>query len=183
MKKLLYVIPALLLCALIATPNARADSYTPTFSCNGPVYNPYLTCVSDVSPPSAPSVAFPAPTIDISSTGAGNADFDITLASADSPTDQYSWALETGQEPCPIGFCNVGTFYIRDVTTGISSESTTEDIDFSPDPAYGYYGSLTFSPVSASAPEPASIVLMLLGIGLIVLMRKRFILRMPQTTT
>jgi hypothetical protein len=50
------------------------------------------------------------------------------------------------------------------------------------DPAFGYSGSLTFSPASTAAPEPTPLILMLLGAGLIFLMRKRFIIHMPRTS-
>jgi hypothetical protein len=49
------------------------------------------------------------------------------------------------------------------------------------DPTYGFTGSLTFSAVSTAAPEPTPLILLLLGAGLISLMRKRFVLRTPRT--
>jgi hypothetical protein len=95
MKKLLCAVPVVLLFALIGASNAHADSYTPTFTCNGPAYNPYLTCPG--GPPSAPGVTFGSSTT-IAVT-VGGAVYDVTLASADSPTDAYTWYFYSGGAP------------------------------------------------------------------------------------
>lgn len=174
MKKLLCVVPALLLFAMIGAPNARGDSYTPTFSCEGPSYEPYLTCPEFGAPPTAPDVAFPSPTIDVSTrpTFPSSPVFDITLASADLPTDVYFWGIDTGQEPCSSGLCWVSTFGITDQTTGLTDSMIEQGVSFG-DPTYGLRGSLTFSPVSAATPEPPPVILMLLGVGLLLMIRKR----------
>lgn len=120
-----------------------------------------------------PDVSFPSATIQV--TVSSFPVFDVTLPAADAPTNTYTY--EFSFEPVKIGE-SVGTLIIDDVTTGIVSSAE----DFLPGGGENDFigdGTLTFSPVSASAPEPASVLLMLLGLGLIVFMRKRFLMRVP----
>ena len=144
---------------MIGAPNAHADSYTPTFTCEGPSDFPYLTCPEFGAPPTAPDVAFPGPTIDVSTEPGLHSSpvFNITLASVDSPIDVYSWGATTGQYPCSSGLCWVSTFGITDQTTGLSDSMTEEGVSFG-DPTYGLGGGLTFSPVSTATPEPTPII-------------------------
>lgn len=175
MKKLLSVVPALLLFAMIGAPNARADSYTITFTCPGPSANPAEFCPESGTPPSAPDVSFPDPTLNV--TNLDGSVYDVTLPAVDSPTDTYTWQWSTNGDPfiTQSGPQWVDTLYVTDLTTGILNQVSLQggpDVPFT-DPAFTAYGPLTFSLVSDPAPEPAAVILMLLGVGLIVLMRRR----------
>lgn len=145
MRKSLWIAPVLLLFAAIGAPNAHADSYTPTFTCTG-------TCAYL---PTAPDVSFPAPvTVDVTY---DSTLFVITLASGDSPSDAYDWtAYESGVLPVDFGIDDTTTGDVESV--GVMSKS----------PTLAEEGTLTFA-----APEPGSFALMLVGVGIVFLMRKR----------
>lgn len=157
MKKLLCVVPGLLLFAMIGAPNARADSYTPTFTCTG-------TC-STAGLPTAPDVSFPSPT-EITITW-GNAQ-PLTFTDLGEPTDSYTWFDQTSVNDGEV----VENAYVDDVTTNEFQSHTGFAFD---SPVGQETGTLTFSPASAATPEPSPAILLLLGAGLIFLMRKRFV--------
>ncbi|MGH9573295.1 MAG: PEP-CTERM sorting domain-containing protein [Candidatus Acidiferrales bacterium] len=178
MKKLLCVVPALLLFAMIGAPNARADSYLPVFTCTGagtPCYGT-PTAPSVVFSTSTPTViyitaGFPSPVPPFMQT--------LTLSASDTPADAYQWFFTTlfvgySTDYGDDGFL-VNTFGITDETKGLTVENTFKA-------RYGVDegGSLMFSPANAAAPEPVPIILMLLGAVLIFLMRKRFVMRVPR---
>lgn len=169
MKKLLCFVPALLLFATIGAPNARADSYTPTFICE----RTNQPCAGIT----APNTSFPGPT-DLTITVADLGTFTINLSSSDSATDSYSWTYASNE--FPIHGLYQGAFAITDGNTRLEN---FEDFS-SPTPLLysddALQGSLTFSPASAAAPEPPGGLLMLLGAGLIVLLRKRFAVLLPR---
>jgi hypothetical protein len=152
-----WIILAVLLVA-IGTPNAQADSYTPTFTCTG-------TCVSL---PTAPGVTFPSPTsMQVSWDGL---QFDIPFLSPSAPADSYEW-LGTFEvaNPCPIEDCTV--FVINDETTGQTFFDVASQLFLLP----GLEGG-TLSFARVATPEPPSPVLVLPGIGLLWVMRKRIAL-------
>ena len=174
MKKSLCLVPVVMLFAVIGTPNARADSYTANFT----------TCSENVLPipcagfVAAPDVTFSDPTniaITFVPGGLASAVFNFTLPAADSPTDTYRWSV--------ISCCTDFTatpysdyFNLADLTTNMSS-TTVVSSSFNGSPLFTLdyiRGTLTFSPASTATPEPSTVVLMLLGVGLILLMRKRF---------
>ena len=163
MKKLLCVVPALLLFAMVGAPNARADSYAPTFTSSCP------TCVGFV--PTAPTMSFPSPTaiiITLDQTNFGA----FPIPSPDAPGDTYSWSYQA-----LVGESAQDTITISDLTDDQPVSET-----FLGAPVGGVNkGSLMFSPVSASTPEPTPVILMLLGVGLIFFTRKRFMTDTPRT--
>lgn len=163
MKKLLCVVPVLLLFVMIGAPNARADSYDPVFTSSCP------QCAGFV--PTAPAVSFPSPTeidltLDRTSFGA------FPIPSPDAPGDTYSWSYQA-----LFSESTSDTITISDLTDG---QTVTETFLGGPVPGDNG-GSLVFSPASSAAPEPTPILLMLLGAGLIFFVRKRFIMRVPRT--
>jgi hypothetical protein len=178
MKKALSI-PMLLLFALIGVPAAHADSYTATFTCpSGPPGQPLFYCPFGTVPTS-PNVTFPVPTLNVQFgyLDADNVSVNVTLPASDSPTDSYTWFFEEGNTPSG----NTDGIKIVDETTNLTVTALNPPSFDQP-----YYdgnsgGSLTFSQVSAAAPEPAPIFLTLLGAGLIFLLRKRLPLRMPHT--
>jgi hypothetical protein len=154
MRKSLWSIPVLLLFIAVAAPNAHANTlYAATFTCQAPCG----------SLPTAPNVLFPAPaTIDVTY---DLTPFSITLALGDKPTDTYDWmAYESSGVPVD--------FEIVDTTTGDMESMGV----MSKSPVQSDEGTLTFT-----TPEPSSVGLMLIGIGLLglMLMRKRIPLGQP----
>jgi hypothetical protein len=88
----------------------------------------------------------------------------IPLATGDLPTDTYQWNAAQELE----GVQQIEVFNILDTTTGLTSSVTNLTLHtktFDSDS-----GGLTFSAVPA--PEPSSVALMLLGLGLLFVMRK-----------
>jgi hypothetical protein len=178
-KKLLCVVPALLLFAMIGAPNAHADSYTPTFSCTPPVSSDF-GCYFISNGYTAPNVSFPSPTVQVT---VDSDIYNVTLSAGDSPTDSYSYlfAEEEGPGTPPNLINSYGSLLIDDLTTGTTNSATNFLGNFTVGDDVGD-GTLTFSPLSSATPEPASIVLILLGVGLIFfLTRKRFVMREPST--
>jgi hypothetical protein len=102
MKKLLCVVPALLLFAMISAPNARADSYTPTLICgnlpgNGGCF-PFPVASDE-------TVSFPAPILSVSTAPFAPSPINVQLPAADSPMDTYTWNLEAINIP-PVPYEN-----------------------------------------------------------------------------
>jgi hypothetical protein len=156
MRKLLWIVLALLVVS--GAPVAHADSFTLTF-----------TCISSCSaPPTASDVTFPSPTLAVGFDGLTF--FPIPLSSSDLPGDQYTWFAH--DVIFPIG--TLSFFDITDVTTNTTSEAV------GPFPVFRANGSLTFTPVTA--PEPSSVALMLAGIGLLLVLRKRIGQGLPQAS-
>lgn len=178
MKKLLCVVSGLLLFAMIGAPNAHADSYTPTFNCTVQ-FSSDFGCYYVPNGYTAPAVSFPSPTVQLT---VNNELYDLTLPVGDAPTGVYTWHFGEGNGALvfPYGITLYGDLGIDDLTTGMESFAS-DFLGYGFAPPLEGEGALTFSPVSSAAPEPASVFLMLLGAGLILFMRKRFIMRTPRT--
>jgi len=175
MKKLLCVIPALLLFAMIGAPNAHADSYTATFACENV---PGHSCFHFSATTTA---SFPGPTdLTVTLPFSSLPSFTINLPSSDAPTDTYWWLY--GANQLAIQGMYVGGFTVEDRTTGLNNRvgfSSVSPLPYSDDISQG---PLTFTPETSATPEPASVILMLLGAGLISFVkRERFIVRIPRT--
>jgi hypothetical protein len=162
-KPLWIIVPALFVA--IGALNARADSYTATFACSGP-------CAGGT--PTAPDVSFPGPT-SITETWDGLV-ATFFLPSQFNPTDTYVWCftLATLQNNCggltifkPLVIVDT-TLNIGDIPVSVSGSITTGFLAAS--------GSLTF----AAVPEPSFLALMLAGVGLVFVMRKRISQSLPQ---
>jgi hypothetical protein len=152
MQKSLWIILSALVLSIVA-PNAHADSFTPTFTCSG-------TCVSI---PTAPDVSFPPNTITETWNG-----FTMTLSldPSDKPTDDYTWSNEVIVEELFVE--DVVQFFVFDTTNNTFAANM---IILGPQPSHPTdSGLLSFSPVAT--PEPSSLALMLLGIGLVFWVRK-----------
>jgi len=184
MKKLMCVVPALLLFAMIGAPNANADSYTPTFSCTEQGSSD-RGCYYIGASYTAPDVSFPAPTVQatINTTfGGGEINvYDVTLAAGDSPADTYSYQISeyNGSAPSRSEIPLYATLSIDDLTTGMADTATDflNAVGVIAPPVEGD-GALVFSAVSAAAPESAPLLLLVLGVGLILFLPpKRFVTR------
>lgn len=145
MRKSLWIMLAVMVVA-VSAPNAHADSFSVTFT------GTFLPTASDVT--------FPSPTLDIMWQGFA---FALTLPSSSLPTDSYGWGSAKG---CS-GTCSAH-ITVDDNTTGTLTFSTTSAV---PHTFATGGGSLTFTPVAA--PEPSSVALMLLGVGLVFVLGKR----------
>ena len=159
MRKSLWIGLALLVVS--GAPVVYADSFTPTFTCT-------INCTT---PPTALDVTFPSPTMIV---GFGSLTYpSFSLDSSNLPGDQYQWTSISVSLPL-FEFANI--FSVKDVTRNTSS--VVEEI--APSFVIGANGSLTFTPVTA--PEPSSVTLMLAGVGLVLVMRKRIGQRLPQAS-
>ena len=154
MRKSLFIIPALFMVAALVAPCARADSVT--FTC---VATEFVPCT--VAAPTAPNVTFSSSgtTLDITW---DSQKFDITLPSGWLATDSFTW------------FASNNLFIISNTSLGVSPPVEASINTNSPD-VNDESGALTFTPGTVSTtPEPGTITLMLLGIGLVwLVMRKR----------
>jgi hypothetical protein len=141
--------------ALVA-PNAHADSFEPFFTTMG--------CVGVCALPTASDVVFPAPTtMDVTFDGVSAA---VSIPSGDESTDNYVWFASV------VG-SSLNFLLIDTVGPGF------------PDGCQGYTGcgTLGFAPVSTTTmPEPSSVALMLVGVGLVFVMRKRMGQGLPQAS-
>jgi len=121
--------------------------------------------------PTAPDVTFPSPTtMDV--TFGNTSDGTITsvaIPSGDAAGDAYSWSAQ-----------NVLTsvsFILSDVTNGGTTFSCDGFVDRT-----GALSCGTLSFAVVAAPQPSSVALMLLGVGLVLVMRKRIGQRLPQAS-
>ena len=144
MRKALWFIPVLFLLLAIVTPCARADSVT--FTCTA-------MCLAPV--PTAPDVTFPSPTLDITF---DSQTLDLTLPGYDVDTDSFNW------------FTSNNLFIVADNDQLYGQGSSVAD---NSEAVEDEGGVLLFTTAPASTPEPGTVTLMLLGIGLVLVMRKR----------
>ncbi len=156
MRKPLLILVTLLM-VIVAAPNAYSDSTAPTFSCNAPC----------TSVPTAPNVTFPSPTLDITW---DTVNVDILLNFPDAASDTYTWSAQIVHDSAgPSGGLE---FTLLDVTTGNFFPGFPPIILGVSPPDASDSGTLSFTSVAA-APEPSSVAFMLIGIGLLFVMRKR----------
>jgi hypothetical protein len=173
MRKSLWIILAALFVA-IGAPTASADA----------MHQATFTCYPEpcVSVPTAPDITFPSQTLDITLLGAF---FSVTLNSSDLPDDNYVWNLQF-KDSTGHGGPAIPEIAISDVTNG-----TAGDVGQTSDPLIGSStneeGCLTFTstcrlptPPPVSTPEPGTPSLMLVGFGLVLVMRKRIAQGLPQ---
>jgi hypothetical protein len=157
MRKSLWIMLAVLLVA-VGAPNAHADSFSVTFTSFGP-------------PPTAMDVTFPSPTLDITWQGTA---FTFAFPSSFLPGDQYFWTSTAA-------FTGAGITVFMTIDDNTQSAEINSNIVLVP-PGFAIdAGSLTFTPTTA-APEPSSVGLMLLGLGLVFVMRKRIGQGLPQAS-
>jgi hypothetical protein len=146
MRKSLWIILTVLVLA-VGAPIAHADSFEPFFTTMG--------CVGVCALPTATDVVFPAPTtMDVTFDGVSA---EVSIPSGDESTDDYAWYASV------VG-SSLNFLLIDTVGPGI------------PDGCQGYTGcgTLSFAPVSTpTSPEPSSGVLMLLGVVLVLRLRRR----------
>jgi hypothetical protein len=159
MRKSLWIVPVLLLFAAIGAPDAHADSYTVQFTCiftcgPTPVQTGILSFVSEAVPG----------VVDLTWDGAA---FSVPILEANVPIED-GW--DCGEmEPALFG-CG----FIADFSTstggglafggGFATCTTCANVADS--------GSMSFTAISA--PEPASLALLLAGIAFLLVMRRRF---------
>jgi hypothetical protein len=162
----------LFLTAVLAFVAPRALADTVTFTCTRDNNNPAPGQPCLVPTPTAPNVTFPTPTLDITW---NSQTVDLTLLAGWLDTDSYSWLASNN------------AFFIFDnsVTSGPGSVSSPVITMLPPDPSgFGLSetGDLSFKPGGGGVPmpEPGSSVLLLLGIGIALVMRKRIGQRLPQ---
>jgi hypothetical protein len=164
MQKTLWIMLALVVAG--GAPVAHADSFAPLFSPSGVVDCP--TC-GIAGTPTAPDVTFPSPTLSITDQGIG---FSVMLPPSSLPGDSYSWSTSIAGF-----FGSEATMTIVD-TTRNTSVSDTVGLCFCT--FENEFGSLKFTPVTA--PEPSSLALIPLGLGALLIMRKRIGQRLPQAS-
>ena len=158
MRKSLWIVPLVLLFAAIAPPKAHADEYTITFT--GGTTTPVDTTIT-ISASDVLSLG------SVTDGASGWDQFAPLQLTATPETDHLIWTITSPQ----------GLFILEDLTAG--------DDTFSP-----YYGPLapgdtgtaSITDISIATPEPGTASLMLLGIGLVFLMRKRIAQGLPQAT-
>ena len=144
-----------------AAPNAHADSFTPSFTCPGGGSG----CFGPVLLPTAPDVTFPSPTFTITF---DLVTFSLTLSAVDLPGDTYNWHADTS------GFGPASSLFDFDITDTTTHESTNVSFGSTDNP-FQIFGLLTFTavPTATPTPEPSSLALMLAGVGLVLMVRKK----------
>ena len=173
MRKSLWAILAVLWGA-IGAPNAYADSFTAIFTCSpGP-------CVST---PTATALFVPG-TLTIENFTVFATTFPPFSSSIPQPTDTFTWLAYSTDPSNPLLTPLVG-FLFTDLTKGGAGLGTNDLVDFlscgrHPTNCTLEGGALTFVPVAA--PELSSVGLMLTGIGLLLVMRKRIAQGLHQAT-
>jgi hypothetical protein len=110
-------------------------------------------CLAPV--PTAPDVTFPSPTLDITF---DSQTLDLTLPGYDVDTDSFNW------------FTSNNLFIVADNDQLYGQGSSVAD---NSEAVEDEGGVLLFTTAPASTPEPGTVTLMLLGIGLVLVMRKR----------
>jgi hypothetical protein len=165
MRKSLWIFLAVLLVA-IGAPNARGDGFTPIITCTGACTPPPFATFT----PGAP-----VGTVDIGLPSAGSA-VSLTLDTGDAPTDLFDWT---------IGVTTVSGIVIEHISLTDTATGTGRGVPFACSSLTGDTvtcgsGTLTFAAVTA--PEPSSVALMLLGVGLLFVMRKRIGQGLPQAS-
>jgi hypothetical protein len=160
MRTLLGIILALLF-VVIGAPNALADSFDATFTCSG-------TCTS--TPSSTTATLTPAGPNSIADFTWDTVSWTFSLPINWRPTDSFSW---NGFSDITGSGTHFLSFRITDLT--VSNFLDVQDDALCPTLQacqVGFdSGVLSFSPVAT--PESSSIALVLAGIGLLLVIRKR----------
>jgi hypothetical protein len=163
-----YCIIFAVLLVVIAAPCPQADTFT--FTCTTDGNNPGGACVE--AAPTAPNVTFQGPTLEITWYTAGNpSPFDITLPTDWHDTDSFFWIASNNM----FGISDGNHPFDIEATAAINTNL----------PGFGglsELGTLSFALGAVAAPEPGTSALMLLGIGLVLMMRKRIARGLPQAT-
>ncbi len=164
MRKSVWIILTAVFVA-IAAPNAHADTFTATFTCTQAGGCSFL--------PTALAVSFPSPTSITETWGpfVGT----IPLPAPTSPLDSWSWAnqvLSNGS----------ARLCVRDLSLGPEPQIFCALVSGLDSVFASDIGALAFVaiPPPSSVPEPSSVALMLFGIGLVFVMRKRIGQGLPQ---
>jgi hypothetical protein len=165
MRKSLWIILAVLLVA-IAAPDAHADSFTYTYTDTvGDDFSWTTAAISAVSM----QTTLPAA--------------DLTATSTSGPTAgcvTSTVILDSG------GFGSTDTFFSGCSTHGIANADGFALADYSTPGTYFGVGLgtmvVTAAVAAVAAPEPSSVGLLLAGIGLLVVMRKRIGQGLPQAS-
>jgi hypothetical protein len=166
MRKSLWIILSVLVVAF-GSPIAHADSFVASFEC-------HLRC--GFLPVSQNLVSFPDPVLEIFIAPGASPRFEVVLPSSDFPSNAYTWIDNISVSS--DGRTTRGSINVFDHSTGSDSVGRWRSFHspfllFPGD--YSDMGRLQFSPVfsAVAAPEPSSVGLMLLGIGLVFAVRKR----------
>jgi hypothetical protein len=166
MRKSFWIILTVLL-VVIAAPCVQAD--TVTFTCTGD-NNTGGACVE--AAPTAPNVTFQGPTLEITWFTAENpSPFAIKLPTDWHDTDSFFWLASNNQ----FGISDANHPFDFEATAAINTNL----------PGFGglsEFGTLGFAPGTVAAPEPGTATLMLLGLGLALMMRKRIACGLPQVS-
>jgi hypothetical protein len=177
MRKAMWVTLALVLAvAASLAPCARAD--TATFTCTGdnddgssspPFYGPCFEAA-----PTAPNVTFSSSgtTLEISwYTAANPSPIAVTLPGTWIDSQSYSWLAS-----------NMGFFIYNNSIISFAAYASPINTNLPSGEGISEFGTLTFSPTTAAAPEPGTTTLMLTGIALMLVMRKRVVRGLQQIT-
>jgi len=154
--KTLGAVVGLVFALSFAAQNAHGDTFTPVFNTTGCLGGPCLL-------PTAPDVTFPSPTtMTVTLFGLSES---VIIPSGFPPGDTYTWIATrlTIKSTPPFLIFEYG-----DLTNGNASRPFTCESS-----ADCSCGQLTFVPVATATPEPASLALILSGVGLAFAMRKR----------
>jgi hypothetical protein len=161
MRKSLWIMLAVLVVAIGAAPNARADTFT--YSYTDPIGESWST--KPITGVTGPTTVLAADLTATSNTGefAGCTTTSVVL--------DFAGIGGTGSQRTNFSGCqftantNTDNFALSDYTTpGV----------------YIGFGTLTVAAVTA--PEPSSVALMVLGVGLVFVMRKRIGQGLPQAS-
>jgi len=173
MKRVVWVGLALFLLTMIGVPSARADSYKPAFTCNG-------NC-------SHSEAAFREMSFDeISGHGHDaahrmsrwnrHAAFDMgNTGDNDNQGNDNDQGNNNDQGSNDQGAMGTPPPASPGSGMGPGSGSGSCGCSSSSSPTGSPTSSPTSSPTTAATPEPSSVILMLLGVGLLFLTRKRFL--------
>ena len=161
MRKTISVILTLLIGAIVA-PCAHAD--TVTFTCT-------QDCPVGVAVPTAPDVTFSSPMLVITF---DNQTLDLTLPPQDSDGDTYLWFTSNNYfiiSDTDQAF-DLGGDVADDSGGNLAGDAVVEDMG----------GDLSFNNTTPPvvSPEPGTVSLGLIGMGLVLLMRKRIARGLPQ---
>ena len=170
MRKALWISTALLLFAAIVAPCVRAD--TATFTCPEDLSNPAPGNPCFEAAPTAPDVTFSSSGTPIDITWYGQA-IDLVLPGDWTDSDTYYWGASN--QDFIIGIDR----FTFDVEPGDYPIDTTLPTGA----GISEGGAIIFGPNSppVGTPEPGTITLTLVGIGIVSVMRKRIARGLPQS--